>query len=201
MMDISTKGLEVIKHYEDCPTSNGKCHLYRDGTGPHPSGVLTIGFGHVVAEANSEHYKNGITIEQAIVLLHDDLAKFVQAANRLIKVHTNANEFDACVSLIFNNGELPLHQHLGQYLNQQKYADAAQQFQLWCNAQVHGRKGPVEGLFYRRLTETLLFLTGEVMFAHTWAAAQPIIKKIQTYFSARGKSCTVPHYSPAQFIG
>lgn len=201
MMDISTKGLDVIKHYEKCPTSNGKCHLYRDGTGPHPGGVLTIGYGHVVAEANAEHYKDGITVQQATLLLHDDLARFVHSANRLIEVYTKPNEFDACVSLIFNNGEMPLHQHLGQYLNQQRYEDAAQQFQLWCNAMVHGRKGPVAGLFYRRLTETLLFLTGEVLFAHEWTAAQPIIKKIQTYFSTRGKPCSVPHFGPTQFIG
>lgn len=201
MKDITAKCLDVIKHYEQCPISNGRCHLYRDGTGPHPEGVLSIGFGHVVAESNAAHYRNGITIEQATQLLHDDLARFIRSANNLIKVPTTSDQFDACVSLIYNTGELPLHQHLGLYLNQQNYDEAAQQFQLWCHAVVHGREGPVEGLLYRRLTETLLFLTGEVIFAHTWPSAQLMIQKIHGYFSGKGKDCAIPQYKPGQFVG
>ena len=201
MMDISASGLVLVKHYEHPRVTEGKCYLYRDGTGRHKGGVLTIGFGHVVSESDAHQYKAGISIEQATAILHDDLAKFVRATNSLVKVPLNQNQFDACISLIMNNGELPLHKRVGQYLNARQFDEAAQQFQLWCNAEVKGKFGPVAGLFYRRLTETLLFLTGEIIFAHTWLAAQPILTKIRSYMAVHGKACMVPRYKPGQFVG
>lgn len=90
-MNISTKGLKLIKSFEGC-----KLNAYKD-----PSGVLTIGYGHTRGVKSGDK----ITQTKADEFLKEDVASSEKAVNKLSKWYKfNQNEFDALVSFTFNCG-------------------------------------------------------------------------------------------------
>ncbi len=64
----------------------------------------TIGYGHLISEAEWPLYQEGINNEQAERLFDDDLAPFVRAVNRAIEVPLAQHQFDAAVMLAYNIG-------------------------------------------------------------------------------------------------
>ena len=84
-------GVDLIKEFEGCRLDAYVC----------PAGVLTIGYGHTGSDVTPGMT---ITAAEAEALLKQDLQKFEQAVNHLIKVRLNQNEFDAIVSFTFNCG-------------------------------------------------------------------------------------------------
>lgn len=88
-MNISQKGLDLIKKYEGCHLEAYLC----------PAGKWTIGYGH------TSGVKKGmkITQEQADQYLMQDCASAVKAVNVLGR-NLNQNQFDALVSFTFNCG-------------------------------------------------------------------------------------------------
>ena len=141
-MKISKVGLDLIKSFEGCQLKAYRC----------PAGVWTIGYGHTGG------VKPGQTINhaQATVMLQTDLGSYEMAVNKNVKVPINQNQFDALVSFTYNCGCNALRTStLLKLLNQGKYTEAANQFDLWNK----GGGMVLAGLVRRRAAEKNLFLT------------------------------------------
>lgn len=83
-MDISIKGIELIKQFEGCRLEAYTCS----------SGVWTIGFGHT----RTTYEGMVITQEKAEQLLKEDIEKYYPIGD------FNQNEFDSLTSFAFNCG-------------------------------------------------------------------------------------------------
>jgi len=99
---LSIKGLEYIKSLEGLGLKP-----YDDQTGEEIKSWVsgaTIGYGHLIAQAEWLQYKDGLTETKAHALLIKDLAPFVSAVNSAIKRPINQQQFDALAILAFNIG-------------------------------------------------------------------------------------------------
>jgi lysozyme len=141
-MNISQKGIDLIKSFEGC-------HLkaYKD-----PIGILTIGVGH------TGNVKEGqvITQAQADDILRKDLKRFVEGVEELVKVTISQSQFDALVSFAFNVGLGNLEKStLLKLVNKRDFSGASLEFLKWDKAD-----GKVlKGLTKRREAERKLFTT------------------------------------------
>lgn len=145
-MKTSNSGINLIKSFE-----GEQLKAYDDGVG-----VWTIGFG-TIKYPNGVRVKKGDTCteEQAESYLKNDLVKFENAINRLVKVPLTQNQFDALASFTYNLGETNLSTStLLKKLNAKDYKGAADQFERWNKA---GGK-VMNGLTRRRKAEKELFL-------------------------------------------
>lgn len=141
-MNTSEKGKNLIRNFEGLRLKAYRCSSNR----------LTIGYGHTANVKESDI----ITKEQAENYLTQDLKRFENAVNRLVKVSLTQNQFDALVSFAFNLGEYNLQKStLLKMLNEKKYNEAANQFERWC---LDAQNRPLEGLKRRRRAEKELFL-------------------------------------------
>lgn len=142
-MEISQKGIDLIKQFEGCRLTVYRC----------PAGVLTIGYGHTGADV-----KEGQTItqEQAEKFLRSDLVVHCNNVSGLVKVPLNQNQFDALVSFEYNIGYGNFKSStLLRLLNQGDYKGAAEQFKRWRYA--NGKV--LSGLITRRQKEKDLFIS------------------------------------------
>lgn len=165
-MQTSAKGLNLIRHYEGIVTKNGLAIPYQGAADA--AGVLTIGWGHKMSAQEKVSMKNGITLDAAEALFQKDVASHSKGITTDVAVALDQDQFDALSSFVFNLGKSILttgnsggKTTLLKELNLGKYENAAMQMHLFCNS----NGGFTAGLFYRRLTETLMFLTGELKFA------------------------------------
>ena len=139
-MNISQKGINLIKEFEGCRLEPYLC----------AANVLTIGYGHTkdVVENMS------ITEDTAESMLKDDLKQFEGDVLRLVNVPLSQNQFDALVSWTFKLGAGNLQSStLLKVLNQRKYDEVPEQIKRWNKA--NGKV--LEGLTRRREAEALLF--------------------------------------------
>lgn len=140
-MDVSEKGINLIKKYEGCRLTAYKC----------PAGILTIGYGHTGSDV---HVGMTITQEKADALLKIDLMIHCNNVEKLVKVPLTQNQFDALVSLEYNIGYGQFkNSTLLRLLNQGKYKEASEQFKVW---RLGGGK-VLPGLVKRRAEEALIF--------------------------------------------
>lgn len=92
-MNISQKGIDLIKKYEGCRLRAYKC----------PAGIWTIGYGH------TNGVKSGmvITMAQAEEYLKQDIQKYESHVMGYdARYHWTQNEFDALVSFAYNVGNI-----------------------------------------------------------------------------------------------
>jgi lysozyme len=139
----SKNGLALTKQFEGC-----KLTAYQDSVG-----VWTIGYGHTGSIVN----RMGVVITQAQAdsLLMQDIARFEDGVNKLVKVPLNQNQFDALVDFSFNLGLGNLGSStLLKKLNAGDIKGAAEEFLRWDKA---GGK-VLAGLTRRRKAERDLFL-------------------------------------------
>lgn len=139
-MELSKKGLELIKSFEGCRLTAYKC----------PSGVWTIGYGHT----GGVHHGLTIRQETADVLLKNDIKKcenHVNDFNNRFKYHFTQEQFDALVSFAMNVGNITQLTDNGKR-NKRTIAD---KMLLYNKA---GGK-TLEGLTKRRKAEHDLFIT------------------------------------------
>lgn len=145
-MNVSQKGIDLIKEFEGFSAS------------PYPDviGVNTIGFG-------TTKYPNGhavklsdpkIDVAQAQIYLQNDLKRFIDDLNKLVKVEVAQQQFDALLSLIYNIGTTNFsNSTLLKKLNNKDFVGASNEFPKWNKA---GGK-VVQGLVNRRKREMDLF--------------------------------------------
>ena len=146
-MQISDKGLALIKQFEGC-----KLTAYQDSVG-----VWTIGYGWT-QPVDGKPIRAGMTIKQETAerLLKTGLVSYESDVSRLVKVDLTQGQFDALVSFTYNLGARSLSTAtLLRKLNASDYAGAADEFLRWNKA---GGK-VLNGLARRREAERALFLS------------------------------------------
>ena len=142
----SDAGKNLIKSFE-----GKRLVAYDDGTG-----VWTIGCG-TIRYPNGNAVKKGdiCTDAQVDQYFSNDLVKFENSVNSLVKVPLTQNQFDALVSFSYNVGAANLAAStLLKKLNAKDYTGAANEFARWNKA---GGK-VMNGLTKRRNAEMELFL-------------------------------------------
>lgn len=141
-MNISKKGIDLIKRFEGCRLKAYRC----------PAGVWTIGYGHTGNVKSTDV----ITQEKAEEILKRDLKIHEDNVKRVVKIALTQNQFDALVSFEFNVGYGAFaNSTLLKLLNSGNYNAAAKQFERW----VHVGDNILEGLIRRRKAERELFLS------------------------------------------
>lgn len=142
-LKISLDGIELVAYFEGYKAKPYVC----------PGGKLTIGYGHVILD-NEKEYLTYVNPNQARQLLYNDLNRFENAVNNLVKVPLEQHQFDALVSFTFNVGPKNLERStLLKRLNAGHYSAAAEQFKRWRFA---GGK-ILKGLERRRAAEAAMF--------------------------------------------
>ena len=146
-MHISDEGLELIKHFEGCPTDEeGNAVAYQDAVG-----VWTIGYGHTKDVQEGDKW----TKEKAEFMLWRELEdEYEDYINNYVHVPLNQQQFDALCSWVYNLGPANLKKStLLRKLNNGEYKETPNQIKRWNKA---GGK-VLEGLVRRRGAEALLF--------------------------------------------
>ena len=143
-MKPSERGLALIRQFEGLRLSAYKCS----------AGVPTIGYG------TTKGVKMGmeITKDEAERLFQEDVQRFVDHIEALVKVPLNQNQIDALASFVYNVGPTAFaNSTLLRVLNAGLYKDASDQFLRWNKA----ANNVVAGLTRRRIAERELFLRAE----------------------------------------
>jgi lysozyme len=167
-------------------------HVYLDS-----AGVPTIGVGHVVKAGES--YPSGITHDQALALLRQDIHTAESAVNEHIKVTITQNQFDACVSFAFNaGGGAFAGSSLLTLINSGQSGDAEKvtlAFSVWSKRHDPKTGGLVtdQGLLNRRHREATLFLTADGAQPQVVPSPVPAPKPVPPPSNEASK-VTVPSY-------
>lgn len=154
-MKISENGLKFLKDAEGCVL-----HTYKDS-----AGYPTIGIGHLLSgieklkgfiNIGGKHveFEHGITEQQALDLLAQDVKPAEDAVNTAVKVPITQNQFDALVSFAFNVGCGGFRQSTAlKLLNEGKVDEVGPWLSKWNKAGGHVD----DGLVSRRKAEIDLF--------------------------------------------
>lgn len=136
------------------------------------AGLPTIGIGHLLTKheifvgaisIGGEYvkYSEGITADQVILLLRQDLGIFSDAVDNLVNVIVNQHEFDALVHFAFNVGVNAFkHSTLLRKLNHGQFVDVPDEMMRWVHITKNGSKMISNGLFSRRKKEAAMFKDG-----------------------------------------
>jgi len=155
--NISDHGIALIKKLEGCSR-----FVYED-----QGGYPTIGIGHLLTRTenmtgkiyiNSEpvYYHQGLTDQQCVALLKQDLAVPVNTVNEAVILPLNQNQFDALVSFVFNIGCSNFKRSsLLRVLNSGNYEKVPEKMKLWC----YVKEKVSKGLQKRREAEIMLWRT------------------------------------------
>lgn len=145
-MKVSQQGLNFIAKEEGTVL-----HVYLDQIGK-----PTIGIGHLLSEQEiqSNKFAHGITNEQALQLLAQDIQHTENLIQQFIHANLNQNQFDALASLVFNCGSAPIEQTLGKRINELNYDEIKKEWIRWC----HAGQTILPVLQKRRTRELNLFL-------------------------------------------
>ena len=154
-MKVSDQGKRKMREWE-----GSRARAYRDA-----GGKLTIGVGHLLTKSELASgklwiqgypvpYAAGLSDEQILDLLGQDLAGAEQAVNAGVNVELSQNQFSALVSFCFNVGRIAFkNSTLLKLLNQEKYGEVPGQLRRWVRCQ--GKV--IQGLVQRREQEIKLW--------------------------------------------
>lgn len=132
-----------------------------------PAGYWTIGWGHVVRGPDGKPirgaenraaaravYPDGISMDDAAVLLADDVRRFAVGVDELLEVKVSDNQFGALVSFAYNCGLGALKTStLLRLLNEGEYDAVPEQLMRW--TKIGGKES--KGLKNRRTAEAELW--------------------------------------------
>ena len=139
-MNISSKGIDLIKHFEGCELEAYHC----------AAGVPTIGYGHI----KGVQMGDTITQDEAEAMLVHELTEYENYIHDCVTAPLNQNQFDALVSWVFNLGVGNLKAStLLKVVNVGNYDRVPEQIMRWNKA--NGKV--LEGLTRRRQAEADLF--------------------------------------------
>ena len=148
---MSQNGTKLLAEWEGFETE-----VYDDA-----ADLPTIGVGHLLTQSERDSgkitikgqavdYKQGLSEQQVLDLLAQDLERFEAAVNDAVQVALNQNQFDALVSFAFNVGTQAFKSStLLKKLNQDLYDEVPAQLRRWNKA---GGK-VIQGLINRREKE------------------------------------------------
>ncbi|WOI52533.1 lysozyme [Parvularcula sp. LCG005] len=148
MAGISAEGIALIKRWEGL-----RLDSYQD-----IAGIWTIGYGHTGREVGPDQT---ITEAEAEDLLREDVRRFENGVNDLVKVPLTQSMFDALVSFSYNVGTGALKSSTAlKRLNKEDYTGAAEALTWWNKARdpQSGQLVVSNGLARRRQSEAALFL-------------------------------------------
>lgn len=146
-------------------------------------GVMTIGRGHVISAADlkSGKFAKGLTLEEVDALYQADMQPRAERLMKIMKDPTE-DEFAAALSMFYNLEEAWAPGHTARQLwDAKKKKECAASFLLYRNSA--GK--PRLGLWRRRGSEALCFLTGKVI-----VAKEPIAEKL--LFDTLSPLCKLP---------
>ncbi|MGG6462653.1 RHS repeat-associated core domain-containing protein [Solilutibacter silvestris] len=159
-MTTSQVGLDFIKDWEGWNGTYDKklgAWVAKDDG----FGNGTIGWGHNCGKC--EDFRNGITKEQAEVLLRSDLGKFEKSVNDL-GVAVSQQKFDALVSFAFN-----VRGYAGSTLFKNVVSGVRvteQNFTAYGHARVRGKLVEIRSLMARRRSEYDIYANGHYDSSH-----------------------------------
>jgi lysozyme len=131
MMDIIAHEAVVLSRYRDV------------------KGIWTIGIGHTKSAGglNPETFTGSLTLEQALDLFRDDLARFEARVRKAFPRGLKQHEFDAAVSFDFNTGAIDRATWVETF-NAGDRARAIEQIMNWSKpVQIIGRRRKEQALF------------------------------------------------------
>ena len=108
-MKASQNAVNLIKRFEGCRFSP-----YRDA-----GGLWTIGYGHLIGDGKSlpANINRNFTEEEINALLIEDVARFERGLNMCLVVPVTQNQFDACISWVFNLGLAEFKKYIAPCIN------------------------------------------------------------------------------------
>ena len=154
-MRMSQRGRELLAEWEGV-----ELVVYKDS-----ADLPTIGVGHlltrdeltsgkIMIRGQTVRYANGLTKQQALDLLGQDLLRFEDAVNKGVRVDLGQNQFDAIVSFTFNVGDNAFkNSTLLKVLNQGRHNEVPNQLRRW----VYAGNKKIQGLANRREKEIQLW--------------------------------------------
>lgn len=184
-MNISERGLNLIKSYEGCRLTAYKC----------PSNKWTIGWGHT----NGVHQGMVITQAQADQFLFEDVQRFVNAVNQYqVRFNFNQNQFDALTSFAYNCGEGSLAAVMSCCNTKKEIAEECKLYNKSSAGQI------LNGLVRRREEEYNLFMSGSSSSSqpstyNNGGSSYP--EKGEYFFDTKVKIRTAPDLSDSTFTG
>ncbi|NJO61527.1 MAG: lysozyme [Richelia sp. RM2_1_2] len=154
-LKMSDRGLELLTAWEGFKT-----RVYKDS-----AGLPTIGVGHLLTKSELSSGKvmikgvsvkvhNGLTHQQVVDLLEQDIVNYETTVNDVVTVKLNQKQFDALTSFCFNVGQRAFaNSTLVKRLNAKAYNEVPAQLMRWTRA--GGRV--IKGLVNRRKNEIALW--------------------------------------------
>lgn len=119
IISISGRGLEFIAKHEGFSSK-----VYNDVGGKH-----TIGYGHLIKPGESFET---VTKQEALDLLHTDVATAEKALKRNIEVVLRQHQYDALVSFTYNLGGKALSESIiKDHINSGQFDQAANDFIMY----------------------------------------------------------------------
>lgn len=144
-MQISSKGLDVIKQHEGCRLRAYKC----------PAGVWTVGYG----STRGVNQWTEITRQEAEVRLREDVKTAERTVEkvRYLQPRLTQNQFDALVSFVFNlgTGNFEKSTLRKKVLANPSDGSIRDEFLKW----IHANGKPLAGLQKRRMAEADLYFS------------------------------------------
>ena len=184
-MNISERGLNLIKSYEGCRLSSYKC----------PSNKWTIGWGRT----SGVYEGMVITQAQADQFLFEDVQRFVNAVNQYqSRFNFNQADFESFSSFAYNCGEGSLDAVMSCCNTKQEIAEECKLYNRSSTGQI------LAGLVRRREEEYKLFTSGEGATAVNQANnsdGYSYAEKGEYFFNTRVKIRTAPNLDNATFTG
>lgn len=184
--------LKLIEAYEGLgPNQHDGVAFPYQGAGDRPRNKserwpFTCGWGHLMSKQEEQYgvlvdgelvkvMQLGLTREQADKLLLQDLKPMIALVESGLK-QANANEFGAFLDLVFNAGPeclylMPGHLHRAG----NKKAAAASMMKYF-----HARGRGLLGLWRRRLSDAVFYLSGELIIANSAPAEQAAKSKLES---------------------
>lgn len=180
-MNISERGLNLIKSFEGCRLSSYKC----------PSNKWTIGYGHTQGVCEGMV----ITQEQADKFLFEDVQRFVNAVNQYqSRFNFNQAEFDSLTSFAYNCGEGSLAAVMSCCNTKQEIAEECKLYNRSSDGQI------LNGLVRRREEEYKLFMSESNNNTNN-NDGYSYAEKGEYFFNTRVKIRTAPNLDNASFTG
>lgn len=180
-MNISERGLNLIKSYEGCRLTAYKC----------PSNKWTIGWGRT----SGVYEGMVITQAQADQFLFEDVQRFVNAVNQYqSRFNFNQAEFDSLTSFTYNCGEGSLAAVMSCCNTKKEIAEECKLYNRSSTGQI------LNGLVRRREEEYKLFMSESNNNTNN-NDGYSYAEKGEYFFNTRVKIRTAPNLDNASFTG